>query len=180
MKSVRYSRYTGEDLGIDAEDLLQALADFLLGSGFNSQYMPFSELNEHTLEDLKNAIQRALEQGDLFDNDALQEMMERIQNMSPEQMDQLLDRLVQKLIDEGHITVEEAGDQQAPGAGDGRDSQRRASKSPISRSIFWDSKRSRTCSARWANRASAATTRAIWPPAWRPRVRPKPMSSATR
>jgi hypothetical protein len=27
--------------------------------------------------------------------------------MSPEQMDQLLDRLVQKLIDEGHITVEQ-------------------------------------------------------------------------
>ena len=68
--------------------------------------MPFTELNEQTMEQLKNAIQRALEQGNLFDNDALQEMMERIQNMSSEQIDQLLDRLVQKLIDEGHITVE--------------------------------------------------------------------------
>ncbi|MEI9974236.1 MAG: hypothetical protein WDO73_20610 [Ignavibacteriota bacterium] len=122
MKSVRYSRYTGEDLGIDAEDLLKALADFLLGSGFNNPYMNFGELNEHTLEELKNAIQRALEEGNMFDNDALQEMMDRMQNMSSEQMDQLLDRLVQKLVDEGHITVEEAGDQQAPGAGDGRDS----------------------------------------------------------
>jgi Ca-activated chloride channel family protein len=125
MKSVRYSRYTGEDLGIDAEELLKALTDFLLGSGFDTQYMPFGELNERTLEDLKNAIQRALEQGGLFDNDALQEMMERIQNMSPEQMDQLLDRLVQKLIDEGHITVEEPGSQQGPGAGDGRESKAR-------------------------------------------------------
>ena len=122
MKAVRYSRYTGEDLGIDAEELLKALADFLLESGFNTQYMPFSEWNQHTLEDLKNAIQRALEQGDLFDNDALQEMMERLQNMSAEQMDQLLDRLVQKMIDEGHITVDEANNQQAAGAGDGRDS----------------------------------------------------------
>ena len=125
MKSVRYSRYTGEDLGIDAEELLKALADFLLGSGFDSQYMPFSELNEHTLEDLKNAIQRALEQGGLFDNETLQEMMERFQNMSAEQIDQLLDRLVQKLIDEGHITVEEPGSPQAPGAGDGRESKAR-------------------------------------------------------
>ena len=125
MKSVRYSRYTGEDLGIDAEDLLKALADFLLGSGFNNPYMSFSELNEHTLEELKNAIQRALEQGNMFDNDALQEMMERMQNMSSEQMDQLLDRLVQKLIDEGHITVEEPADQQAAGAGEGRDSKAR-------------------------------------------------------
>ena len=121
MKSVRYSRYTGEDLGIDADDLLKALADFLLGSGFDNPYMTFGELNEHTLETLKDAIQKALEQGTLFDNDALQEMMERIQNMSPEQIGQLLDRLVRKLIDEGHITVEEAADQQAPGAGDGRD-----------------------------------------------------------
>jgi Ca-activated chloride channel family protein len=125
MKSVRYSRYTGEDLGIDAEELLKALTDFLLGSGFDTQYMPFGELNERTLEDLKNAIQRALEQGGLFDNETLQEMMERIQNMSPEQMDQLLDRLVQKLIDEGHITVEEPGSQQGPGAGDGRESKAR-------------------------------------------------------
>jgi len=60
---INYSRYTGDDMGIGAEDLLQALADFLLESGFNSQYMPFSEWNEHTLEDLKRAIQQALEQG---------------------------------------------------------------------------------------------------------------------
>ncbi|HUB79812.1 MAG TPA: hypothetical protein VMB03_13490 [Bryobacteraceae bacterium] len=124
MKSVRYSKFTGEDLGIDAEDLLKALADFLLGSGFNNPYMTFSEMNEHSLEELKNAIQRALEQGNLFDNQRLQEMMEQVQNMSSEQMDQLLDRLVQKLIDEGHITVEEA-DQQGGGAGDGQDGKAR-------------------------------------------------------
>ena len=57
MKWIHYSRYTGEDLGIGAEDLLQALSDFLLESGFNSQYMPFSEWNQHTLEDLKKRQQ---------------------------------------------------------------------------------------------------------------------------
>ncbi|HUI55105.1 MAG TPA: hypothetical protein VLY04_09045 [Bryobacteraceae bacterium] len=125
MRSVRYSRYTGEDLGIGAEDLLKALADFLLESGFNTQFMPFNEWNQHTLEDLKNAIQQALEQGKLFDNEALQEMMERLRNMSPEQMDQLLDRLVQKMIDEGQITVEEPTSQQPTvgGAGNGKDAQ---------------------------------------------------------
>ena len=83
MKWIHYSRYTGEDIGIGAEDLLQALSDFLLESGFNTQYMPFSEWNQHTLEDLKKAIQQALEQGKLFDDERLQEMMERLQNMSP-------------------------------------------------------------------------------------------------
>ena len=118
---IKYSRYTGEDFGIGAEDLLQALSDFLLQSGFNTQYMPFSEWNEHTLEDLKKAIQQALEQGDLFDDEHMQEMMERLQSLSPEQMQKLLDNLVQKMIDEGQITVEQPGDEQqsAPGVGNG-------------------------------------------------------------
>ncbi len=124
MKWIRYSKYTGEDLGIDANDLLQALSDFLLESGFNTQYMPFSEWNQHTLEDLKKAIERALEQGDLFNDESRREMMERLQNLSPEQIDKLLDNLVQKMVDEGQITIEEPTDQQAsrPGVGNGKDS----------------------------------------------------------
>jgi Ca-activated chloride channel family protein len=101
---------------------LNALADFLLESGFNTQFMPFSEFNQHTLEDLKKAIQEALEQGQLFDNEALQQMMDRVRQMTPEQMDQLLDRLVQKMVDEGQITIEEAADQPAAGRAEGRDS----------------------------------------------------------
>jgi len=82
MKWIKYSRYTGEDFGIDSEDLLQALSDFLLESGFNTQYMPFNEWNSHSLEDLKNAIQQALEQGKMFPDDRLQQMMDQLQNLS--------------------------------------------------------------------------------------------------
>src|SRR5260370_28693137 len=123
MKWIHYSRYTGEDLGIGAEELLQALSDFLLESGFNTQYMPFSEWNQHTLEDLKKAIQQALEQGKLFDDDSLQEMMERLQNMSAEQMDKLLENLIQKMVDEGQITIDEPADRPAstPGVGQGKE-----------------------------------------------------------
>ena len=124
MKWVRYSKYTGEDLGIGAEDLLQALAYFLLESGFNTQYMPFSEWNHQTLEDLKKAIERALEEGRLFSDDSLQEMMERLQGLTPQQMEKLLDNLIQKMIDEGQISIEEPSEQQAsaPGVGNGKDS----------------------------------------------------------
>jgi Ca-activated chloride channel family protein len=110
-------------MGIGAEDLLQALADFLLESGFNTQYMPFSEWNQHTLEDLKKAIQQALEEGKLFNDENLQEMMERLANMTPEQMDKLLENLVQKMVDEGQITIEDPSDQKAsaPGVGNGKD-----------------------------------------------------------
>src|SRR6201989_3312583 len=123
MKWIRYSKYTGDDLGIDGEDLLKALSDFLLESGFNTQYMPFSEWNQRTLEDLNNAIQKALEEGKLFKDQNLQEMMERLQNLSPEQMDKLLENLVQKMVDEGQITIQEPTEQQAnaPGVGNGKD-----------------------------------------------------------
>src|SRR6185295_973644 len=117
---IKYSRYTGEDFGIDANDLLQALSDFLLESGFNTQYMPFSEWNQHSLEDLKRAIQQALAEGRLFDDKQLQEMMQRLQNLSQEQMQQLLDRLEPKMIDDGQISIEQPGDPQQPNAGAGQ------------------------------------------------------------
>ena len=50
MKWINYTRYDGDDLGISAEDLLKALSEFFLQSGFNTQYMQFSEFNQHSLE----------------------------------------------------------------------------------------------------------------------------------
>ena len=34
MRRISYSKFSEEDLGIEMEDLLRALADYLLGSGF--------------------------------------------------------------------------------------------------------------------------------------------------
>ena len=178
---IKYSKYTGEDFGIDAEDLLQALSDFLLESGFNTQYMPFSEWNEHTLEDLKKAIQQALEQGDLFDNEQLQEMMERLQSMSPEQMDQLLENLVQKMVDEGQITIEQPADAAGgTGAGSGPRQQgalrshRQVARLPGLQNAEGPAGIARQIELR------PRTTRATWPPASKPRARRSSMSSATR
>ncbi len=106
MKFTTYSKYTGEDLGVSAEDLLRALADFLLQSGFQSQYMRFHEMGQQSLEDLKDAIREALENGSLFDDENLR-MMEKLQGMSPEQMQKLLDRMVEKMAEEGYITISE-------------------------------------------------------------------------
>jgi Ca-activated chloride channel family protein len=112
MKWIHYSKYTGDDFGISAEDLMKALADFFLESGFQSQYMGFSEWNQHTLEELKQAIQRALEQGEAFDGEQRDRIQQALENMSQEQLDQLLSRLAQKLVDEGYLTPQ---DQNGPG-----------------------------------------------------------------
>src|SRR5215472_1317871 len=106
MKSVRYSRYTGEDFGLSAEDLLKALADFFLESGFQNPYMQFSEFNQHSLEELKRAIEQALERGEMFDPERAEQVRQQLEQMSQEQLDQMLNRLVQKLVDEGYINTD--------------------------------------------------------------------------
>ncbi len=113
MKSVRYSRFTGDDFGLSAEDLMKALSDFFLESGFRNPYMQFSEWNQHSLEDLKRAIEQALERGEFFDAERAEQIRQQLESMSEEQLDQLLSRMVQKLVDEGYINTE----QQSGGAG---------------------------------------------------------------
>src|SRR5271169_4528447 len=106
MKSVNYSRYTGEDFGLSAEDLMRALSDFFLESGFNDPYFQFSEWNQKTLEDLKRALEQAIERGEMFDPERAEQVRKQLEAMTEEQLDQLLSRLVQKLVDEGYITTE--------------------------------------------------------------------------
>jgi Ca-activated chloride channel family protein len=118
MRWVRFSKYNGEDFGIDAQDLMQALADFFLQSGFQSQFMQFTQWDPQSLEQLKQAIEDALASGKLFPDDRMQQMMEQLAAMSPEQLEQLLENLVQKLADEGHINVDQNG--QGRGAGNGQ------------------------------------------------------------
>jgi len=119
MRRVAYSKFSEEDLGIEMEDLLRALSDYLLKSGYQDPYMQFSEMNEHTLDELKRAIERALESGELFNPDQLEQMRERLQEMSAQQRQELIDRLTQKLEDAGYINSE--GDPpQAPSAPGGQ------------------------------------------------------------
>ncbi|MBN8730550.1 MAG: hypothetical protein J0L64_08430 [Acidobacteria bacterium] len=118
MKRITYSRYTGEDLGVSAEDLMRALSDFFLESGFQSQYYGFQEFDPNSLEALKQAIERALESGELFNQAEADRMRERLENMTLEDRENLLNRLVQKMVDEGYLSVEDNGDpQQQSGQG---------------------------------------------------------------
>ena len=115
VKWINYTKYTGDDLGISSEDLLKALSEFFLQSGFNSQYMQFSEMNRQSMEDLKEAIERALREGSLFDQSQAGQMAEQIRQMSPEEFNQLVNRLVKKLADDGYISADERGEgQDAP------------------------------------------------------------------
>ncbi len=111
MKFIKYSKFTGEEAdGIDLQSLMRALSDFLLQSGFQSQfYSAFEQQAQRSLEQLKEAIREALQSG-AFSDERLRELMERTENMSPEQMQQMVDRLAERLQEEGFITVSEPFD----------------------------------------------------------------------
>ncbi len=112
MKWINYSRYTGDDLGITSEDLIKALSEFFLQSGFSNQYMQFNEMNQQSLEDLKEAIERALREGSLFDERQAQQMADQLEKMSAEEFNKLVNRLVQKLAEDGYVTVDQKGEGQ--------------------------------------------------------------------
>lgn len=119
MKRITYRKYTGEDFGIDAEDLMQALSDFFLQSGYQDPYSMWQQFDPNAMEELLRQIQQALESGDLFPDDQRQEMLDRLLRMSPEELNQLLRSLAQKLADEGYINMEseqvDPGNPQGPG-----------------------------------------------------------------
>lgn len=115
MKRITYRKYTGEDFGIDAEDLMRALSDFFLQSGYQDPYSNWHEFDPNAMDELMRQIQSALESGEMFPGDQRQEMLERLMGMSAEELNQLLDDLAQKLADEGYINFDTPHDGPATG-----------------------------------------------------------------
>src|ERR1022692_2541182 len=106
---IRYKKYVPEPASeMSMEDLVGALSDYLLQSGFQQQYMDFYDLKdaEQTLDDLRQAIAEALLNSDVLD----QQMREQIENMSPEQMEDLIEQLIERMEQENYINVDQPHD----------------------------------------------------------------------
>src|SRR5437899_4787451 len=108
MKRVRYSKYVPDPAGeMSMEDLLSALSDYLLQSGFQN-YM-FYEMPEgdQNLDALRRAIEQALMDSDLFD----EEMRERLRQMQMEgKLDELIEKLIERMEQEDFISIDEPHD----------------------------------------------------------------------
>jgi Ca-activated chloride channel family protein len=109
MKFIKYKKYVPDPASeMSMEDLLSALSDYFLQSGFQDQYM-FYDLQdaEQTMEELRRAIEQALLEGDLID----EEMRERLQQMQMEgKLDELIDKLIQRMQQEDFISVDQPHD----------------------------------------------------------------------
>ncbi len=108
MKFVKYSKYVGDPASeMSMEDLLNALSDYLLNSGFQNPYAQFYEMNEQSLEELKQAIEQALLNGELFD----EELRDRLQQMQMEgTLEELIEKLIERMEQEDYISIEQPHD----------------------------------------------------------------------
>src|SRR5882762_9754340 len=105
-KYIRYKKYEGEPGdGVDLQELIKRLSDFFLQSGFESQFYGLSEMDpEKSMEALRQAIQRALEEGDLIPDQQLQELMDGTPEQQDAKMKELIDQLMDRLMEEGYVT----------------------------------------------------------------------------
>jgi len=102
MKYTRYSKYTGEPWdAIDLADLVSRLSDFLLQSGYESQFYGLQEMDpERSMEQLRQAILHALEEGDLLPPDMMEQLLQDTDLESNRELKELLDRLIDRIEQE--------------------------------------------------------------------------------
>jgi Ca-activated chloride channel family protein len=101
MKRVRYTKFNGDLASeMDIEDLLKALSDYLLDSGFRDPYLRFQEM-DHTLDDLREALRQLLESGDMFD-ERIRQQLEQMGEQG--KIDNLIDKLIQRMEQENYIS----------------------------------------------------------------------------
>jgi len=113
MKFIKYGKYTGEPAdGIDLEELVKRLGDFFLQSGYESQYYGVSEMDpDRSMEALREAILRALQEGDLFQegsmSEELRQMLQDPKAMNNAAIQELLDKLMERMAGEGFINPQQ-------------------------------------------------------------------------
>jgi Ca-activated chloride channel homolog len=108
MKRIRYSKYVPDPAGeMSMEDLLSALSDYLLQSGFQESMWYELPEGEQTLDELKRAIENALLNGEMFDENLRQQIE---QMMADGQLEELIEKLIERMQQEDYISVDEPHD----------------------------------------------------------------------
>ena len=109
MKSINYSKYTGEDWdSLSIEELLNKLSDFLLQSGFNNPYFDDFRNSDRDLQALHDAILNALLRNGMLPDEMLSEMknMDNGEEFENSDISRLIQYLINRLTQEGYIRVQ--------------------------------------------------------------------------
>src|SRR3989442_10308075 len=109
MKRIRYTKYVPDPAGeMSLEDLLGALSDYLLQSGFQN-YLSYYDLpdGEQTLDDLRDAIEQALLDSDLL-SEELRQQLQQMQGQGS--LDELIEKLIERMQQEDYISIDQPHD----------------------------------------------------------------------
>jgi Ca-activated chloride channel family protein len=102
----KYTKFIPDDLeGIDLEQLLSKLSDLLLASGFDNPYEPDPNAHGHTRQELQDAIIEALLSNGLLSPEQMERLLgEPADGDSTSGLEQLLDRLIDRMGQQGYLT----------------------------------------------------------------------------
>jgi Ca-activated chloride channel homolog len=108
MKRIRYSKYVPDPAAdMSMEDLLSALSDYFLQSGFNDNFWYELPEGEQTLDELRRALEQALLNGEMFD----EEMRDRLQQMQMDgELEELIEKLIERMQQEDYISIDQPHD----------------------------------------------------------------------
>ena len=111
MKSIKYSRHTGEDWdSLSIEELLNKLSDFLLQSGFNNPYFDDFRNSDRDLQALHDAILNALLRSGTLSDEMLDQLerMEDREEFENSEISRLVQYLIDRLAREGYIRIQKS------------------------------------------------------------------------
>src|SRR5215472_10417378 len=108
MKYTKYSRYSpGAADDIDLHELMNRMSDFFLQSGFENQYgiyeMDMEQSREQYMEQLREAILRALQEGELVPPELMEKMLQNPDLSENKELRDLIDQIIQRMEEEGFI-----------------------------------------------------------------------------
>jgi len=113
MKYIRYSKYDRSAADeIDMQELMSRLSDFFLQSGFESQYgiyeMDMERAREQHMEQLREAILRALEEGDLIPPEMMEKLLQNPDLSQNKELRDMIEQIIQRMEEEGYITQQQS------------------------------------------------------------------------
>src|SRR5437764_4916516 len=111
MRFTRYSKFNGLDVyGLNLGDLMEGLSDSLLYSGYDDDYYWTREraAQDTSLDALRRALLQALMDQGLLSQHQIQQMLDENEGKyQGSQLQEMLNQLIERLIEEGYLTLHE-------------------------------------------------------------------------
>src|SRR5437868_6612339 len=128
MRFTRYSKFNGLDVyGLNLGDLMEGLSDSLLYSGYDDDYYWTREraAQDTSLDALRRALLQALMDHGLLSQHQIQQMLDENEGKyQGSQLQEMLNQLIERLVEEGYLTLHEEQTEQRRdmmgGNGEGR------------------------------------------------------------